>query len=107
MKPPINKSRFRVKNCGFGKNNARDYSDPAYKEWRKQVYKRDNRTCRYPGCTCKKRLQAHHILPWGEFPALRFNIQNGITLCKKHHDMVKGREKDFIQMFHNILLGKI
>ena len=30
----------------------------------KKVLKRDNNTCQYPGCGCKKKLQVHHIKPF-------------------------------------------
>ena len=89
------------------RSTIRNYDDPVYKKWRKDVLKRDGWTCKYPGCGCKKRLQAHHILTWAEFPALRFNVQNGITLCRKHHDMIKGREEAFVRVFHEILLKQL
>ena len=106
-RPRKNKVYKRKRYVGGHKSAGRNYDDPAYKQWRKDVYNRDKHMCRYPGCTCKKRVQAHHILPWSEYPALRYNIQNGITLCRKHHDLIWGREKDFIKIFHDILLRKI
>ncbi len=102
-----NKTFRRRKYQQGHKPTKRNYNDPAYKKWRREVVERDKRKCQYPGCSCKKSLQAHHILPWAEYPALRFNVQNGITLCRKHHDMVWGREKDFIKIFHDILLRKL
>ena len=102
-KPRKNKSYRRKKYVRGHKPAARNYNDPAYKEWRKDVLKRDGWRCQYLGCNCKKTLQVHHILKWGEYPALRFNIQNGITLCRKHHDMIWGKEDSFIRLFHSIL----
>jgi predicted restriction endonuclease len=75
-----------------------------YDEWRKNVKERDGYKCQFPGCKDKKRLEAHHILPWSEYPTLRYNIQNGITLCRRHHNMVKGREHQFIKIFQDILI---
>lgn len=56
-----------------------------YKEWRTAVYERDDYTCQ---CCGKKggKLNAHHINRFSEFPELRYDIQNGITLCTNCHD---------------------
>jgi predicted restriction endonuclease len=71
----------------------RNFKDPQYKEWRKKVYSRDKHKCRWPNCEVKKKLNAHHIKTWAGFPGLRFEVSNGITLCKYHHDMIKGMEE--------------
>lgn len=55
-----------------------------YKIWRDAVYERDDFTCN----RCKKRggdLHAHHIKPFSQFPELRFDIDNGMTLCRPCH----------------------
>ena len=85
---------------------SRNYQDPQYKEWRKKVYARDNHTCRWPGCKNKKKLQAHHIYRWADFPSLRFEIKNGISLCKIHHDMIKNQEDIYAPIFSKILANK-
>jgi predicted restriction endonuclease len=70
----------------------RDYSDPLYKKWRLSIYKRDNWKCKWPGCSMNKKLNAHHIKTWADFPGLRYEVKNGITLCKFHHAIVTGNE---------------
>ena len=60
-----------------------------YKQWRSDVFSRDNWTCQ----GCKEvggELNAHHIKSWKDFPELRFNVDNGITLCKKCHKLTDG-----------------
>ena len=53
-------------------------------EWRKEVFERDNYVCQH----CNKRggkLQADHIKPYSLFPTLRFDVNNGRTLCTDCH----------------------
>lgn len=57
-----------------------------YNEWRISVFLRDERACKK--CGSKKEIQAHHIKPWSQFKNLRYDINNGITLCKKCHSKV-------------------
>lgn len=82
----------------------RHYNDPLYKQWRKNIYKRDKFTCQWPNCNCKKKLNAHHIKTWANYPHLRFDSNNGITLCKQHHDMIKGLEEIYESVFYQIVL---
>lgn len=81
----------------------RNYQDPQYKVWRKMVYDRDHHKCRWPNCTMKRKLNAHHIKKWSDYPTLRFNINNGITLCKYHHDFIKNMEEVYEAVFLKIL----
>jgi len=64
--------------------------DSNYKFWMISVRNRDNWKCKINNCDCSGRLESHHILSWKEYPELRYNINNGITLCQKHHP--KGRK---------------
>ena len=58
------------------------------REWRTAIFKRDNYTCRV--CKVKgKRLEAHHIKPYSEYPRLRYVLSNGRTLCKDCHKRTK------------------
>jgi 5-methylcytosine-specific restriction endonuclease McrA len=81
----------------------RNYQDPAYAEWRKRVYKRDRWRCQMPECSSKKRLQAHHIQRWADASALRYDLDNGITLCKQCHDSINGKEIHYTRLFMSIV----
>jgi hypothetical protein len=54
-----------------------------YKEWRRAVLERDGRKCQRCGATT--RLTAHHLVAWAKEPALRFDVNNGQTLCEPCH----------------------
>ncbi len=71
------------------KVGERSLNDPLQKGWRKAVKNRDGWKCRIADERCDGRLEAHHILPWSEFPDLRYKINNGITLCHFHHPRKK------------------
>lgn len=56
-----------------------------YSEWRRAVFIRDDYACRSCGARSAPGLRvvlnADHIKPFAEFPELRFDIENGRTLC--------------------------
>jgi 5-methylcytosine-specific restriction endonuclease McrA len=81
----------------------RNYDDPAYADFRKSVLKRDKRKCMMPGCGSKTRLNVHHIKKWASAHSLRYDISNGITLCKKCHDSIKGKEIHYESLFKEII----
>lgn len=54
-----------------------------YRKWRRDVLKRDNYSCKL--CCSKNKLVSHHILEAKEFPEKRYDLNNGITLCKTCH----------------------
>lgn len=55
-----------------------------YKLWRRECLLRDFFACRK--CEVSGgRLEVHHINNFAEFPELRFEIENGITLCRIDH----------------------
>ena len=57
-----------------------------HKQWALEVYKKDKYHCK----SCKKHCErngivAHHIKSFSQYPELRFEVNNGITLCRKCH----------------------
>ncbi len=56
-----------------------------YKQWRTQVFERDNYTCVWCGNKESGNLNADHIQPFAYYPELRFELSNGRTLCVPCH----------------------
>ena len=83
----------------------RNYDDPAYESFRKEVIKRDGRKCMMPGCGYKKCLQVHHIRKWSTASSLRYEISNGITLCHNCHKSRRGKEHHYETLFIEIING--
>ena len=85
----------------------RDWFSKSYIRWRQAVYKRDDWCCRIckRGLKTKPRrlVEAHHIRPWASHPKLRFVVSNGITLCRRCHRRVTGREREFTKRFEKDL----
>ena len=57
-----------------------------YRIWKLEIYKRDKGICQICDKRCNdKNIIAHHIKPFADYPELRFDIDNGITLCRSCH----------------------
>lgn len=70
----------------IGRKKHRSYRHVGsnYEKWRKLVFDRDSFIC----CMCHQvggKLQAHHIKEWSKYEELRYNIDNGVTLCVECH----------------------
>jgi hypothetical protein len=78
-------------------------STPEYKEWRMNVFFRDNFKCRINNQDCKGQLQAHHILRWVDYPELRYEVNNGIALCIAHHPRKRAEEKRLSPYFMELV----
>ena len=96
--PPLVKAALRtvifsIKNPQIllGLTNTEIRNSAEYKQWRKQVLKRDSFICQKCGATNKK-LNVHHIKRFAKDIANRFNVANGITLCVDCHRELHKRE---------------
>jgi ribosomal protein S27AE len=89
--PVERREKWSQKKKGAGNNNWKDGATKKsklvratwqYREWSKAVKDRD-RECLRCGSTSK--LHAHHIERFINHPEKRFDISNGMTLCKACH----------------------
>jgi len=65
-------------------NSERVSKKQEIRKWRTKVFERDDYTCQ----DCGKgggNLNAHHIERWSEAPELRFDVDNGVSLCVECH----------------------
>ena len=70
--------------------NIRARNSAEYQLWRHRVFERDDYRCRCCGRRSSKGspviLHAHHIENFAQNEELRYDIDNGITLCRECHD---------------------
>jgi 5-methylcytosine-specific restriction endonuclease McrA len=85
LRPPANKLSGADSYCWKDhlteedRENNRNY----IYHWAKAVIKRDGEKCKL--CNREGKLTAHHLFCYAEYPELRVDINNGITLCHKCH----------------------
>ena len=72
-------------------------SSPLSKRWSIEVKERDNYECQI--CGINKKLQANHIKKFSDYPELRFDLNNGITLCEYCHKLVTNYELEWESYF--------
>jgi len=85
-----------------GRHN-RDAHDPDTKQWRRKVFERDYYKCQLSDIKCAGKIEAHHIKRWKDFPLLRYEVGNGITLCHYHHPRKKKEEQLLEITFRNLI----
>lgn len=74
---------------GIDRKVYKHYNNLNYRLWRDKVFERDDYTCQI--CKAKSGngksifLHPHHIKSYTHYPELRFDIDNGLTLCIDCH----------------------
>ena len=70
--------------------------NPDYLKWRKNVLKRDHGYCRL--CHSIDRLEAHHIHRFTTHTDLRWDVDNGLTLCHDCHVGFRNHEEEYTEI---------
>jgi len=72
---------------GVTTENHAERESSKYEKWRTAVFERDGYVC----AVCesdKPRINAHHILEWANYKGRRYEVDNGVTLCTLHHQLL-------------------
>ncbi|MCK9370825.1 hypothetical protein M0R04_13025 [Candidatus Dojkabacteria bacterium] len=85
------------------KKSEEERNDYAHREWSKNVKNRDGWKCKINNKDCEGKVIAHHILSYTDYPELRYEINNGITLCHAHHPIKWAEEKRLIPFFTGLV----
>lgn len=80
---------------GNQSDNSRDRTNSNYRNWRTTVFERDGYTCQCCG-KLGGTLNCHHIYSYSKHPSLRYNPNNGITLCEDCHSFTKEGSLHFL-----------
>jgi hypothetical protein len=101
---------------GISSQNKRIRKNIDWKNWRKSVFERDCYTC----CSCGNRskkdnpveLHPHHIKHYKTHENLRFNINNGLTLCVSchksvHSKIIKNDEYGVLALLNDIYIDSL
>ena len=73
---------------GISPERKRLQNTRKYKQWRSDVFLRDSWICQTCGLKGNY-LEAHHIKSWAKYPELRFDIDNGVALCRECHKLTE------------------
>lgn len=75
---------------------------PGYSGWRRKVLKRDRGFCRL--CHSTTKIEVHHIKKFSQYPEIRWEVNNGISLCEDCHKLVTNSE-EYYEAYLQFLVG--
>lgn len=94
------------------KNNFSRLTQLGYKQWRGNVLGKFNNRCIVCGAkkTKNNKLIPHHLNSWDIHEDERYNVDNGVAICEKHHKEfhnIYGYGKNTKEQFIEWLINKI
>lgn len=100
----VGKMNFRwIEDRTLLKDDHRDRGGQLHREWSRSVKNRDKWSCRIADKNCGEKIVAHHILSWKDYPELRYEVNNGITLCHAHHPRKRNDELKLSPYFQELI----
>lgn len=88
------------------RERTRHMDTTQYVDWRKTTLRRDNYTCQICG-QIGGELRANHIRKYADYPNLRINPNNGITICEScDYKLVIGKEEQWESYFNFNLMAR-
>ena len=110
------REKFRGENSPVWKENPKqeriERGLPEYRDWRKAVFERDHYTCQCCGSKNYKGngtciiLNAHHIQNFSTHKDIAMDVNNGITLCEKCHNLfhsIYGKKENNQEQLNNFI----
>ena len=92
---------LRGKNHYEWKEHLRDKNiNLALKQWSLKIKEKDEYTCQLCGENDRRLLESHHIKEKNKFPELKFDFNNGITLCLKCHALQHINDKKSLRLIN-------
>lgn len=85
------------------KDDHLDRGGSRHREWSRSVKNRDGWVCKISNGDCSGQVVAHHILPWRDYVELRYEVNNGITLCHFHHPRKRNDEMRLSPYFQELV----
>lgn len=103
--------RKQGKRSQLKRKGLRAKHDPKMAAWSKAVLDRDGHQCQafrfkasahgvfgFDNISCCDRIDPHHIAERSLRPDLKYDVDNGIALCRWHHDWVPMHRADAIKL---------
>jgi len=92
-----------IKDRTLLKDDHLDRGGQRHRDWSNTVKIRDGWKCKIGNQDCEGRMESHHILSWKNYEELRYDVNNGITLCHYHHPRTRVNEIEFEDYFQKLL----
>ncbi len=94
-----------IKDRSLLKDDYHDRGGQLHREWSRSVKNRDGWKCKISNSDCSGKVFAHHILTWRDHEELRYEVNNGITLCHFHHPRKRNDEISLAPFFQRMVLS--